>query len=104
MLGRAVEVALAANGAVVLSRGLSQIDAKPRTLCNMDGPDIFDKTRPVSVRLNLLADLEFRHGGWLLPGSCVWTRQLGAVFVELQGDAFELERTEIASTDWRTLT
>ena len=106
MLRRAVEVALAANGAVVLSHGLSQIDAKPRTLCNMDGPDIFDKTRPMGVCLNLLADLEFRHGGWRLPGSCVVdsTAQLGAVFVELQGDASELERTEIAFTDWRTLT
>jgi hypothetical protein len=26
------------------------------------------------------------------------------VFVELQGDASELERTEMAFTDWRTLT
>lgn len=41
-----------------------------------------------------------------MAGGCcravaLWTRQLGAVFVELQGDASELERTEIASRKYR---
>lgn len=68
MLGWAVEVALAANRAVVLPRRLLQVDAEPGALCNMDGADIFDNARAVSIRLNSLADFEFGHGGVAAAG------------------------------------
>lgn len=58
MLRGAVKVPLATNGAIVLSRGLLQVDAEPRTLCNVDGPDILDNARPVCVGLDPLTNLE----------------------------------------------
>lgn len=68
MLGWTIEVALAANGAIVLPRGLLQVDAEPGALCNMNGANIFDNARPVSVCLNSLADLEIGHVGVAAAG------------------------------------
>ena len=63
MLRWTIEVALAANRAIVLSRGLLQVDAEPGALCNMDCANIFDNARPVDIGLDSLANSEFGHGG-----------------------------------------
>ena len=68
MLRWAIEVALAADRAIVLSRGLLQVDAEPGAFCNMNGANIFDNARPVDIRLNPLADLELGHGGVAAAG------------------------------------
>jgi hypothetical protein len=71
MLWWTIEVALAADGAIVLSRGLLQVDTEPGALCNMDRANIFDNARPVDICLNSLADLEFGHAGVAAARLCV---------------------------------
>jgi hypothetical protein len=51
-----LEVTLAADSAIILACSFLQINAKPRALCNVYGPDIFDDARPMGVRFDLLAD------------------------------------------------
>ena len=68
MLGWTIKVSLAADGTIVLSRGLLQVDAEPGAFCNMDGANIFDNARPMRICLNSLADFEIGHGGVAAAG------------------------------------
>lgn len=99
MLRWAFKVSLATNGAIVLSRRLLQVNAQPSSLCNVDRAHIFDDTRSVGIRLNLLANSKLGHCVVAAAGrSGVLTRQLRAVLWTATGRRV-LEDTELPSTD-----
>jgi hypothetical protein len=71
MTGRASEVTLAADRAIVLASSSRQLDTQPQAICYVYLANVLDEALLVCGSLDRLADFELSHGDKLLASRYV---------------------------------